>query len=96
MIKPETNEDAESVLLLFAGLEDAFIGTVEQYGRPPVACYSKRITLDILVKNHRLTAKQAEEMYEYEYLQSDFKEATPVFLDDVSWQIVCVEPKGYL
>lgn len=82
MGKPETNEDADSVLLLFAGLEDAFIGTVEQYGRPPVACYSKRITLEVLTRNYRLSAKQAEEMYEYEYLQSDFKEATPVFLED--------------
>ena len=84
MSKPETSEDADSVLLLFAGLEDAFIGTVEQYGKHPVACYSKRITLDTLIKNYRLSAKAAEEMYEYEYLQSDFEEATPVFLDDVS------------
>tara|TARA_R100001129_G_scaffold183217_2_gene165216 strand:+ start:135 stop:416 length:282 start_codon:yes stop_codon:yes gene_type:complete len=79
---PDTAEDAESVLLLYSGLEDAFIGTVEQYGRPPIACYSKRITISILEKKFKLTRRQAQEQYEFEYLQHDFEDATPCFLDD--------------
>ena len=79
----EIEEDAESVLLLYAGLEDAFIGTVEQYGRPPIACYSKTITLELLQQNYELTEKQALEKFEFEYLQNNFEEATPCWLDDI-------------
>ena len=79
-----TTEEPESVLLLYSGLHDAFIGSVETYGRPPVACYSKSATLKVLQKDFGLSEKEAEERYEYEYLQSDFGEATPCFLDDVS------------
>ena len=32
MINPETKEDLDKPVLLFSGLEDAYIGTVEQYG----------------------------------------------------------------
>ena len=80
--EPDTTEDADSILLLFSGLEDAFIGTVEQYGRPPIACYSKRLTISILEKEFRLSTRQAQERYEFEYLQNDFANATPCFLDD--------------
>ena len=79
---PETAEDADSVLLLYSGLEEAFIGTVEQYGRPPIACYSKRITISILEKEFNLDSRQAQERYEFEYLQNNFEDATPCFLDD--------------
>jgi hypothetical protein len=82
--RSETEEDPESVLLLYSGLEDAFIGTVEQYGRPPIACYSKRITIKTLQENFRLTPRQAIEQFEYEYLQNNFEEATPCFLDDTA------------
>ena len=43
----DPTEAAESVLLLYSGLHDAFIGSVETYGRPPVACYSKVATLKV-------------------------------------------------
>ena len=84
MINPETKEDLDKPVLLFSGLEDAYIGTVEQYGRPPVACYSKQMTIDLLQKNYNLTRQQAYERYEYEYLQTNFWEGTPCFLDDLS------------
>jgi len=80
--KPEAYEEPENTLLLYSGLEDAFIGTVETYGRPPVACYSKQITISLLQENFNLTKTQAYEKYEYEYLQTDFEDATPMFLDD--------------
>ena len=84
MINPETKEDLDKPVLLFSGLEDAYIGTVEQYGRPPVACYSKQMTIDLLQKNYNLTKQQAYERYEYEDLQTNFWEGTPCFLDDLS------------
>ena len=84
MDKPQTTEDPVTCLLLYDGLNDAFIGSVETFGRPPVACYSKRMTLNILEENYNLTAKQARERYEYEYLQNNYGEATPTFLDDES------------
>lgn len=80
--EPETHEEPDNCLMLYTGLEDAFIGTVETYGKPPVACYSKRITLKILQDKYGLTNIQSHEQYEYEYLQTDFGDATPVFLDD--------------
>tara|TARA_R100001594_G_scaffold74010_3_gene108589 strand:+ start:3922 stop:4212 length:291 start_codon:yes stop_codon:yes gene_type:complete len=83
MSEPEkTIEDAESTLLLFSGLEDAFMGCVETYGKPPVACYSKLITIKTLIANYNISEKEARDKYEYEYLQSNFGEATPCFLDD--------------
>tara|TARA_R110002051_G_scaffold242269_1_gene302599 strand:- start:2057 stop:2332 length:276 start_codon:yes stop_codon:yes gene_type:complete len=82
-VETESNtEDAESMLLLYSGLEDAFIGTVEQYGRPPIACYSKQLTISILEKDFNLSTREAQERYEYEYLQNNFDISTPCFLDD--------------
>ena len=78
----ETTEDDNTMLLLYSGLEDAFVGTVEQYGRAPIACYSKSITLELLQKNFQLTKQQAIERYEFEYLQNNFDEGTPCWLDD--------------
>tara|TARA_B100000965_G_C19219272_1_gene595132 strand:+ start:24 stop:296 length:273 start_codon:yes stop_codon:yes gene_type:complete len=75
-------EEPESVLLLYSGLQDAFIGSVETYGKPPVACYSKKVTIEVLQKDYGLSEDEAYRRYEYEYLQSDYGEATPVFLDD--------------
>jgi len=80
--QPESQEEPESGLILFSGLNDAFIGTAEAYGKPPVACYSKRLTLNYLQKNFDLTKRQALEKYEYEYLQTNMGTGTPVFLDD--------------
>tara|TARA_B100000965_G_C19322884_1_gene639464 strand:+ start:67 stop:336 length:270 start_codon:yes stop_codon:yes gene_type:complete len=82
MSKPDTIEDAESVLLMYSGLNDAFIGNAETYGKAPVACYSKKITLAILEKDFNMSPSEARERYEYEYLQCDYGDATPIFLDD--------------
>ena len=80
--KPKTEEDAESILLLYAGLEDAFVGTVDRYGSPPIASYSKEITISVLKKQFNLSTKEANDRLEYEYLQNNFGEGTPCFLED--------------
>ena len=82
---PEAYEEPEKALLLYSGLQDAYIGAVETYGKPPVACYSKSLTIKALQENFRLSEAQARERYEYEYLQSDYGEATPMFLEDEAW-----------
>ena len=79
----ETYEEADYSLLMFAGLEDAFIGEAKVYGSPPVACYSKRISLQVLQDNYDLSKKDAWRKLHYEYMQTSFGDATPVFLDDV-------------
>ena len=81
-VTPEAYEEPENTLLLYSGLQDAFIGSVETYGKHPVACYSKRMTVKVLMKNFELDEAEARDRYEYEYLQTDYGEATPVFLDD--------------
>ena len=78
----DTYEEPDQVLLLYSGLEDAFLGSAESYGRPPVACYSKRMTIKILQDNYGLSKEDADKRYEYEYLQTSFEDATPIFLDD--------------
>jgi hypothetical protein len=82
MSAPETVENAAYCLLLYSGLNDAYIGNVETFGKAPVACYSKKITLKILEEESSITPQQARERFEYEYLQNDYGDATPSFLDD--------------
>ena len=78
----KTKEDAESTLLLYSGLEDAFIGTVGRYNNPPIACYSKEMTISLLKKQFNLSTKEANDRLEYEYLLNNFGDATPCFLED--------------
>lgn len=79
----DIDEDYSDGLLKYPKLERAYIGPVERYGKPPIACYSKKDTLDLLQKNLRLSASQALDAYEFDLLRLDHGEATPVFLDDV-------------
>ena len=81
----DTHEDPDSVLLLYSGLEDAFIGSVESFRKcAPVACYSKKITLQLL-ESGGLGSTEARNRYEFEFLRNDFGDATPVFLDDETY-----------
>ena len=77
----DPQEDYETGLLGYPELKDAFIGSVEQRGNPPVACYSKKATLRILEMRHRMSSRQAIEAFEFAILRMDYGEATPVFLD---------------
>ena len=77
-----THEDGDTALLLYEGLQNAFIGSIERYGQPPIACYSKRLVIKVLKEEYNLTDKQARDRYEFEYLLSNHGEATPCFLND--------------
>ena len=84
----KTEENPDNGLLTYSGLQKAFVGVVESYGKAPVACYSKKKTISILVRNKNFSKKEAYDLYEYTYLQSDFGEGTPVFLDDENEYII--------
>jgi hypothetical protein len=77
-----TQEDGDTALLLYDGLQNAFIGSIERYGQPPIACYSKRMVITTLIEDYELTEKEARDRYEFEYLLSNHGEATPCFLND--------------
>ena len=77
-----TQEDGDTALLLYDGLQNAFIGSIERYGQPPIACYSKRMVIATLIEDYELTEKEARDRYEFEYLLSNHGEATPCFLND--------------
>ncbi len=50
-----THEDGDTALLLYEGLQNAFIGSIERYGQPPIACYSKRLVIKVLKEGYDLT-----------------------------------------
>ena len=79
---PMAYEEPDKGVLLFSGLNDAYIGCVESCGKAPVACYSKILTIRALQDNYHLSESEARDRYEYEYLRSNYGEETPVFLDD--------------
>ena len=56
-----TKEDGDTALLLYDGLQDAFIGSIERVGQPPIACYSKRMVISVLVENYDLSEKEARD-----------------------------------
>ena len=78
----EPDEDYSDGLLKYPDLEQAFIGPVERHGKAPIACYSKNDTINLLQRKLRVSASEAHETYEFDLLQIDHGEATPVFLDD--------------
>lgn len=82
-VNTQTSEDPDRCLLIYDGLDDAFIGVAEGFGRVPVACYSKKKTIKILKDTLNVGQRKAYQIYEYDYLRSDFGDATPIFLDDV-------------
>jgi len=77
-----TKEDGDTALLLYDGLQDAFIGSIERVGQPPIACYSKRMVISVLVENYDLSEKEARDRYAFELLLSNHGDATPCFLND--------------
>jgi len=59
---------------LLEGYDEAIIGTVEMFGRPPVVCYDKRLLMDLLIEN----GEDGRE--DIEHLLSAADEDAPVFL----------------
>lgn len=66
--------------MLFAdGFDDALIGIVEQFGRPPVALYSYDMCITILMERDGMEEEEAIEYLEYNTLGAYVGENTPAF-----------------
>lgn len=71
----EANEE-----MLFAdGFEEALIGTVQVFGKPPLALYDYRKCVEILMKRDGMSEDESEEYLEYNTLGAYVGESTPAF-----------------
>jgi len=71
----EVNED----LLTADGLDDALIGYVEQFGRPPVALYDREKCIQILMERDGMDREGAEEFFEFNTIGAWVGDTTPAY-----------------
>jgi hypothetical protein len=69
-------------VVLADGFDDALIGTGWQYSNP-VAVYSYKKCVEILMKRDSMSHDEAVEFMEYNVLGAWVGESTPVFIDDL-------------
>lgn len=66
--------------MLFAdGFDDALIGIVEQFGRPPVALYSYDMCITVLMERDSMEEEEAIEFFDYNVIGAYMGENTPSF-----------------
>ncbi len=70
-------EDAD--LLVMDGYDDCIVGIVEQFGRPPIACYDKQKVLAKL-QNDGMSYDEAYEFWCFNQVDAWLGESTPCFL----------------
>jgi len=70
----------EHDLLLMDGYDDCIVGVVEQYGRPPIVCYSKPMVIAKLMKDG-MDEDEAEEFFEFNQIGAWMGDNTPCFLN---------------
>lgn len=69
----------EMGLVVMTGFDDCVVGVVEQFGKPPVVCYSKpRVLLKLM--HDGLSPEEAEEFWAFNQIGSYIGESTPCFL----------------
>lgn len=78
-IKQHMGEDEK--ILLADGLEAAFMGIGRQF-HYPVAIYSYKKTIKLLMRDHRMDREQAIEYFDFNIAGSFVGDQTPVFLQD--------------
>jgi hypothetical protein len=71
--------DEEMLCIDGDGYDDAIIGYVEQFGRPPIALYDKELLLAIMVEREGMAYEDAIEHYEYNIFGSWVGDYTPAF-----------------
>jgi hypothetical protein len=76
----EDLSDINPEALLADGFEDALIGICYRAGQPPIAAYSRRKCIELLVEQG-LTGEDAEEHFEFNVVGAWVGEGTPVFID---------------
>ena len=75
----EANPDA----LLADGFDDALIGYVERAGSQPVACYSRKKCIEVLMQQG-MAEDSANEYFDFNVVGAYVGESTPVFLTDLT------------
>ena len=78
-IKKVMGEDEK--ILLADGLENAFMAIGRQFIHP-VAIYSYRKTIKILMRDHKMDREEAIEYFDYNIAGAFVGDQTPVFLQD--------------
>lgn len=73
-ILAEMNDEA----ITYDGYEDSLIGYVEQYGRPPIACYDGNKAIESLVKMG-MDRDEAMEWFGYNTMGAWVGDSTPCF-----------------
>lgn len=78
--KAAKSEEAEGALLA-DGFEQALIGYGYQFNYP-VAVYSRKRCMDILVTRDNMSYEEATEYFDFNVAGAYMGESTPIFLDD--------------
>ena len=78
-IKKVMGEDEK--ILLADGLESAFMGIGRQF-HYPIAIYSYRKAIKILMRDHKMDREDAEEYFQFNIAGAFVGDQTPVFLQD--------------
>ncbi len=69
----------EHALKTMDGYDDCIVGVVEQFGRPPIVCYSKPMVIAKLMKDG-MSEEEAEEFWSFNQIGAYWGENTPCFL----------------
>ena len=78
-IKKAMGEDEK--ILLADGLESAFMGVGRQFTHP-IAIYSYKKVIKILMRDHKMDREEAIEYFDYNIAGAFVGDQTPVFLQD--------------
>jgi hypothetical protein len=78
-IKKTMGEDEK--ILLADGLENAFMGIGRQF-HYPIAIYSYKKVIKILMRDHRMDKEEAIEYFDYNIAGAFVGDQTPLFLQD--------------
>jgi len=69
-------------MLIADGHDNAIIGVVEQFGRPPTVCYNLEQVLKNLMKMG-MNADEAREYWEYNMIGAWVGDSTPVYMTKI-------------
>jgi hypothetical protein len=80
----------EEGLLLADGLDAAFVGIVERFGQPPIACYDYDLVIQIFTEEG-MTEEDALEHFQYNVIGGWVGDLTPCFLRRMTLQDAIAE-----
>ena len=74
------NIDDSGEVLKMDGYNDCIVGIVEQFGRPPIACYDLEKVFAKLMTESGMDREEALEWWEYNMIGAYVGEETPCFI----------------